>query len=80
MAMNGVQLGHEIVNYIMSPEAPASMQAKIYELWENIGKVIVKHIQDNAVVTVDSGISVDNLGTTQLPDWQTVEDGTGTIA
>lgn len=79
MAMNGPQLGDEIVQFIMSPEAPARMQAQIYELWEKIGTVIVKHIQDNAVVTVESGIAVDNTGTQQQPAWATVEEGTGTV-
>lgn len=60
MGMNGVVLGDAIVDLIMSPDAPAHMQTRIRELWEGIGQVIVKHIQDNAVVTVDSGIPVDN--------------------
>lgn len=75
MAMNGPQLGDEIVQFIMSPEAPARMQAQITELWEKIGTVIVKHIQDNAVVTVASGIAVDCGGLAGA----TVAEGTGTV-
>lgn len=76
MAMNGPQLGDEIVQFIMSPQAPAHMQAQITELWEKIGTVIVKHIQDNAVVTVDAGIAVDCGGVAGT----TVAEGTGTVA
>lgn len=75
MAMNGPQLGDEIVQFIMSPEAPAHMQEQITELWEKIGTVIVKHIQDNAVVTVDRGIAVDCGGLAGA----TVAEGTGTV-
>ena len=80
MGMNGVVLGDAIVDLIMSPDAPAHMQTRIRELWEGIGEVIVKHIQDNAVVTVESGIAVDNTGTQQQPAWATVEEGIGTVS
>lgn len=76
MGMNGVVLGDAIVDLIMSPDAPAHMQTRIRELWEGIGQVIVKHIQDNAVVTVESGIAVDCGGLAG----STVAEGTGTIS
>ncbi|MBQ2480398.1 MAG: hypothetical protein II516_04045 [Treponema sp.] len=60
----------------MSPDAPAHMQTRIRELWEGIGRVIVKHIQDNAVVTVESGIAVDCGGLAG----STVAEGTGTVS
>lgn len=76
MGMNGVVLGDAIVDLIMSPDAPAHMQTRIRELWEGIGQVIVKHIQDNAVVTVESGIAVDCGGLAG----STVAEGTGTVS
>lgn len=79
MAMNGTVLGDAIVDEIIAPNAPAHMQTQIRDMWHRIGDVIVKHIQDNAKVTVAKGIAVDNLGTTQLPEYQTVEEGSGTI-
>ena len=79
MGMNGNILGDDIVELIMSPDAPAYMQTRIRELWEGIGRVIVKHIQDNAVVTVEKGITVDNTGTQQQPAWATVAEGTGPV-
>ena len=80
MGMNGDVLGDAIVDLIMSPDAPAHMQTRIRELWEGIGRVIVKHIQDNAVVTVEKGIAVDNTGTQLQPAWATVGEGTGTVS
>ena len=80
MGMDGVVLGDAIVDLIMSPDAPAHMQTRIRELWEGIGQVIVKHIQDNAVVTVEKGIAVDNTGTQQQPTWATVAEGKGTVS
>lgn len=76
MGMNGDVLGDAIVDLIMSPDAPAHMQTRIRELWEGIGRVIVKHIQDNAVVTVESGIAVDCGGLAG----STVAEGTGTVS
>ena len=76
MGMNGNVLGDAIVDLIMSPDAPAHMQTRIRELWEGIGRVIVKHIQDNAVVTVESGIAVDCGGLAG----STVAEGTGTVS
>ena len=76
MGMNGDVLGDAIVDLIMSPDAPAHMQTRIRELWEGIGRVIVKHIQDNAVVTVESGIAVDCGGLAG----STVTEGTGTVS
>ena len=80
MGMNGVVLGDAIVDLIMSPDAPAHMQTRSRELWEGIGRVIVMHIQDNAVVTVEKGIAVDNTGTQQQPAGATVAEGTGTVS
>ena len=76
MGMNGNVLGDAIVDLIMSPDAPAHMQIRIRELWEGIGRVIVKHIQDNAIVTVESGIAVDCGGLAG----STVAEGTGTVS
>lgn len=52
MAMNGKTLGSEIADLIIAPNAPAAMKAKIKIQWEDIGEVIVKHIQENIEVTV----------------------------
>lgn len=79
MAMNGTVLGDAIVDEIIAPNAPAHMQTQIRDMWHRIGDVIVKHIQDNAKVTVAKGIAVDNTGTQQQPAWATVATGTGTV-
>lgn len=52
MAMNGKTLGDAIADLIIAPNAPADMKAKIKIQWEDIGEVIVKHIQENIEVTV----------------------------
>ncbi|MBQ3462309.1 MAG: hypothetical protein IJP62_13815 [Treponema sp.] len=80
MAMNGTTLGDEIAALIISSDAPAEMRARIKAQWERIGSVIVKHIQDNAKVTVAAGISVSTTGTSQAQTGATTTTGTGTIS
>lgn len=80
MAMNGKTLGDAIADIIISPQAPADMKQKITEQWEAIGAAIVKHIQDNALVTVAAGIAVSTAGSATAQTGATTSTGTGTIA
>jgi hypothetical protein len=52
MAMNGPQLGDEIVAAIKALTGGGSypQDALVISIWEAIGTAIVKHIKDNAVV------------------------------
>ena len=54
MAMNGIQLGKEIAEAIGFKEEEA--------LWEKIGKAIILHIQQNAVVNT-TGSETTQTGT-----------------
>lgn len=80
MAMNGKTLGDAIADLIIAPNAPADMKTKIKKQWEDIGAVIVKHIQDNAQVTVAAGIAVSTAGSATAQTGATTSTGTGTIA
>jgi len=60
MAMNGNQLGTEIVAAIIDPKAPPEVQAEVLKLWQKISNAIVDHITTNAVVP--AGIKVDVSG------------------
>lgn len=80
MAMNGKTLGDAIADLIIASDAPAGIKAKIKKQWEDIGAVIVKHIQDNAQVTVAAGIAVSTTGSAVEQTGTTTETGTGTIA
>jgi len=55
MAMNGNQLGTEIMDAIISSEATPAAKAQVLELWQKIGNVIVNHIKTNAVVETPQG-------------------------
>lgn len=80
MAMNGKTLGDAIADLIVAPTAPADMKAKIKKQWEDIGTEIVKHIQENAQVTVAAGIAVSTTGTAAAQTGATTATGMGTIA
>jgi hypothetical protein len=60
MAMNGDQMGAEIMAAIVSPLATPDAKAASLAMWQKIAGAIVAHIQDNAVVP--SGISVATSG------------------
>lgn len=61
MAMNGVQLGDEIIAAIQSVTGGAP-SAQVTAIWEAIGVAIVAHIQANAHATgTDSGNDSHNL-------------------
>lgn len=80
MAMNGKTLGDEIAALITDSGAPDEMKNKIKKLWEDIGDAIVKHIEENAVVTVAAGIPVATTGSQSAQSGATTSTGTGTIA
>lgn len=80
MAMNGKTLGDEIAALITDSSAPAEVKSKIEKLWEDIAGVIVKHIEQNAVVTVAAGIPVATSGSPTAQTGATTSTGTGTIA
>jgi hypothetical protein len=60
MAMDGDQMGAEIMTAILSPAATPESQAASLAMWKKIAGAIVKHIQDNA--EVPAGIAVSTSG------------------
>jgi hypothetical protein len=83
MAMNGQTLGDVIYNLIVNAPPPPTDQAQlkqnINKLWQDIAQAIVAHIQQNAVVTVQAGITVTTTGTAAAQAGATTASGTGAI-
>ena len=75
MSMDGRQLGDEIFDAIIHPNATPEARATVKELWQKIGGVIVEHIQNNARVL--SGISVSTNVTTTAAGVPGIGTGTG---
>jgi hypothetical protein len=84
MAMNGMTLGNNIYNLIVNAPAPSADQAQLKEninkLWQDICEAIVSHIQQNAEVAVQSGITVATTGTAAAQSGATTANGIGTIS
>ena len=80
MAMNGNTLGTDIANSIMHPNATPEARAAVLELWQNVGNIIVRHIQDNAEVLDGIGVStnVSTIVTTNPATGSGTGTGTGT--
>ena len=55
MAMNGKDLGDAIAQNLYASDASDEAKADVKALWENIGKIIVKHIVDNIEIQIPSG-------------------------
>lgn len=55
MAMNGVTLGDDIAAKLYASNASQEAKDNVKAIWEEVGKVIVKHIKDNLVVNIPSG-------------------------
>ena len=55
MAMNGKDLGGAIAQKLYASDASDEAKADVKALWENIGKVIVKHIVDNIEIQIPGG-------------------------
>lgn len=80
MAMNGTQLGDDIVAFLktLNPEIGTGTPAetKLKQQWEGIAGVIVSHIQANAVVnTNDTGTVTSGPGS----GGAVVATGVGTV-
>jgi len=79
MAMNGKTLGDEIADLIIASDAPSDAKKTIKELWEKIGNAIVKHISQNAQITVAAGIAIAASGSAGAVTGATTAPGTATI-
>jgi hypothetical protein len=81
--MNGQTLGDVIYNLITNAPPPstdrAQLKSDINKLWQDIAQAIVAHIQQNAVVTVQPGITVTTTGTAAAQSGATTAHGTGSI-
>lgn len=71
--MIGNTLGQEICDVICDPSAPPEVRAKVLELWQKIGTVIVTHIQKNA--EVPPGIAVETKGSPAAQAGETTAPG-----
>jgi hypothetical protein len=80
MALSGSVLGANIADAITDPNASPEAAAAVKVFWTKIANEIVKHIVDNAVVTVETGIAVSTTGTETAQTGQTTSEGTGTVA
>ena len=68
MAMNGTTLGDAIAAKLYASDASPEAKAQVKALWEEIGKVIVKHIKDNLDVKIPaSSVIVQVTGGSGAP-------------
>lgn len=66
MAMNGTQLGDEIVAALTTAgligRGPGDPQPTPSEVWQVVGQAIVAHVQANAVVAVTVPVEASDVG------------------
>jgi len=75
MGMDGAQLGTNIANAIMDPNATNEARQAVIEFWRKIAGEIVSHIQDNAQVL--PGISLATVVTGAIPAGTAPVTGSG---
>ena len=79
MAMSKDVLGLAIANRIIDADATDASKLDVQAFWKEIADMIISHIQDNATITVASGIKVSTTGTASAQKGATTTTGTATI-